>query len=135
MPYPNFVFSPANVDDRKPLKELLKNLKGKVYADKGYISQELADTLENVDLVARPRKNMKKQISDFDKVMLRKRAIIETVNDQLKNICQLEHSRHRSPFNFIVNAFACLVAYSFKEKKPSIFFNQKDILQNYVIAI
>ena len=131
----NFVFSPANVDDRKPVKELLKNLKGKVYADKGYVSEELANSLENVELVARPRKNMKKELSDFDKVMLRKRAIIETVNDQLKNICQLEHSRHRSPANFIVNALSSLVAYSFKQKKPSIFFNQKDITQNKHITI
>jgi len=65
---------------------------------------------------------MKKEIFNFDKVMLKKRAIIETVNDQLKNICQLEHSRHRSLFNFIVNSLASLVAYSFKEKKPSIFY-------------
>ena len=78
---------------------------------------------------------MKKEIFDFDKIMLRKRAIIETVNDQLKNICQLEHSRHRSPINFIVNAISSLVAYSFKEKKPSIFFNQKDIQQNNAITI
>lgn len=131
----NFTFSPANVDDRKPVKELLKNVRGKVYADKGYISKELAKSLKNVELIARPRRNMKKEILNFDKVMLRKRAIIETVNDQLKNICQLEHSRHRSPFNFIVNAFACLVAYSFKEKKPSIFFNTKDLYQNQSISI
>ncbi len=131
----NFTFSPANVDDRKPVQELLKNLKGKVYADKGYISEELAKALKNVQLIARPRKNMKKEIFDFDKIMLRKRAIIETVNDQLKNICQLEHSRHRSPINFIVNAISSLVAYSFKEKKPSIFFNQKDIKQNNPITI
>ncbi len=55
-----------------------------------------------------------------DKIMLRKRSVIETVNDELKNICQVEHSRHRSFVNFAVNLIAGLVAYSFFPKKPSI---------------
>ncbi len=53
-----------------------------------------------------------------DKILLRKRALIESVNDQLKNICQLEHSRHRSVFNFLVNLLAGLVAYTYTPKKP-----------------
>jgi hypothetical protein len=56
----------------------------------------------------------------FDKILLRKRSIIESVNDQLKNISQIEHSRHRSPVNFFVNLIAGLVAYTFREKKPSL---------------
>jgi hypothetical protein len=56
----------------------------------------------------------------FDKRLLQKRAIIETVNDPLKNISQIKHSRHRSPFNSFVNLLAGLVAYTFREKKPSL---------------
>ena len=56
----------------------------------------------------------------FDKLLLRKRSIIETVNDLLKNISQIEHSRNRSPFNSFVNLIAGLVVYTFREKKPSL---------------
>lgn len=55
-----------------------------------------------------------------DRILLRKRAIIETVNDELKNIAQVEHSRHRSFDNFIVNTLAALAAYCFFPKKPCI---------------
>ena len=55
-----------------------------------------------------------------DKILLRKRSIIETVNDELKNICQIEHSRHRSFGNFLTNLISGLIAYSFLPKKPSI---------------
>ena len=61
-----------------------------------------------------------KLVKLIDKVMLRKRALIETVNDQLKNIFQIEHSRHRNPFNFLVNTLAALVAYIYQEKKPAL---------------
>jgi hypothetical protein len=61
----------------------------------------------------------------MDKILLRKRAIIESVNDQLKNICQIEHSRHRSRFNFLVNLIAGLIAYSYHPKKPSLDLNDK----------
>ena len=55
-----------------------------------------------------------------DKLLLRKRFIIETINDQLKNICDIEHSRQRSPVNFMVNLIAGLISYTWKEKKPAI---------------
>jgi len=55
-----------------------------------------------------------------DTLLLRKRAIIERVNDQLKNICQIEHTRHRSPFNFLVHLLAGLIAYCHQPKKPSL---------------
>ena len=83
---------PANVDDRKPVKELAKD---RLYGDKGYISQTLTDDLaqEGVTLITGQHKNMKaKELSFFDRVMLSKRFIIETINDQLKNISQIEHS-------------------------------------------
>ena len=55
-----------------------------------------------------------------DKVLLRKRSLIETVNDQLKNISQIEHSRHRSVSNFLVNLLGGLTAYSHQSKKPCL---------------
>jgi len=61
-----------------------------------------------------------------DKILLRKRSVIETINDQLKNIAQAEHSRHRSFGNFITNLVASLIAYSFQEKKPSIKFETEN---------
>jgi hypothetical protein len=59
-----------------------------------------------------------------DKILLRKRSVTETINDELKNICEIEHSRHRSPVNFLINLFAGLAAYSFFEKEPSIKFER-----------
>jgi hypothetical protein len=114
----------GNVDDRKPVPLLAKHLFGKLFGDKGYISQELTsqllDTL-GVHLVTFLRSNMKGRLLPHnDVVLLRKRAIIETINDQLKNISQIEHSRHRSPINFIVNLFAGLIAYCLQPKKPSL---------------
>ncbi|TYP80298.1 DDE family transposase [Nitrosomonas communis] len=74
-----------------------------------------------MQLVTKVRNNMKNKLLPlFDKLLLRKRSIIETVNDQLKNISQIEHSRHRSPFNFFVNLIAGLVAYTIREKNPSL---------------
>ena len=113
----------GNVDDRKPVLKLMNDIFGMVYADKGYVSQLLADILltQQIYFVAKPKKNMKKsKLTDFDKVMLRKRAVIESVNDQLKNISQIEHTRHRCIENFCVNIVAGLIAYSEQEKKPSM---------------
>ncbi|MCA1628757.1 MAG: IS982 family transposase [Acidobacteria bacterium] len=115
--------TPGNVDDRAPVPELVKDLFGKLFGDKGYISHTLFATLfdENLQLVTKIRTKMKnKLMSVFDKIMLRKRAIIESVTDQLKNISQIEHSRHRSVANFFVNLVAGLIAYTWREKKPSL---------------
>src|SRR5213080_4624559 len=90
---------------------------------RGYISQRLFEQLweQGVQLITKLRKNMKNRLLPlFDKLLLRKRSLVETINDQLKNISQIEHSRHRSPFNFFVNLIAGLVAYTFREKKPSL---------------
>ena len=62
----------------------------------------------------------------MDKLLLRKRSVIETVNDQLKNLCDIEHSRSRSPINFMVNMIAGLIRYTYFEKLPSINFSEKD---------
>jgi hypothetical protein len=113
----------GNVDDRDPVPERACSLFGKLFGDRGYVSQPLFEQLweEGVQLVTKLRKNMKgKLLPLFDKLLLRKRSIMETVNDQLKNILQIEPSCHRSPFNFFVNLIAGLVAYAFREKKPSL---------------
>lgn len=71
---------------------------------------------------------MNNQLVDlWEKLMLRKRSLIETVNDQLKNISQIVHSRHRSVKNFMVNLLAGLIAYTFQEKKPSLKLDKNEI--------
>lgn len=133
----NFAITQANVDDREPLRNegFLKAVFGKLFADKGYISEKLANILfvNDIHLVTSIRNNMKNSLMTMnDKIMLRKRSVIETVNDELKNICQIEHSRHRSFTNFIANLTAGLIAYSFLPKKPSI--NYQTVTSNQIIA-
>jgi len=118
-----FKLTAGNVDDRKPVPNLVKNLIGKLVGDKGYISQALFEQLyqQGLQLITKIKKNMKnKLMSVADKLLLRKRAIIESVNDQLKNISQIEHTRHRSVWNFAVNILSGLCAYILQPKKPSI---------------
>lgn len=118
-----FCLTPGNVDDRKPVPELAQELFGKLFGDKGYISQQLFELLfeRGVQLITPIRKNMHNCLEPLlDKILLRKRALIETINDQLKNISQIEHSRHRSVTNFMVNLIAGLIAYTHQDKKPSL---------------
>ena len=129
----NFALTPGNVDDRniKVFKDLVKDVIGKLFGDKGYISSKLEEELlsnNNIQLITKQKKNMKEKIIPImDKILLRKRAVIESVNDELKNSCYIEHSRHRNPWNFLVNLFSGLIAYSFKPSKPSINFSQRDL--------
>src|SRR5664280_1256101 len=90
----SFSITRGNVDDRAPVPKMTKNFIGKLFGDKGYISKKLAELLamNDVELITKLKKNMKpKIIALFDKILLRKRSIIETINDQLKNISQIEH--------------------------------------------
>ena len=121
----NFILTRGNVDDRDEgvFNRLSDNIIGKLYADKGYISQELFDRLfsNDIHIVTGLRSNMKNKLMPlYDKIMLRKRSVIETVNDELKNVAQLVHSRHRSINNFLMNVLAVIAAYTFFDKKPSI---------------
>ena len=123
----NFTITQASEDDRAPLKQerFLDKIFGKLFADKGYVGKELAKLLfvDGVQLITHIRNNMKNCLMTIsDKILLRKRSVIETVNDELKNICQIEHSRHRSFGNFLSNLISGLIAYSFLPKKPSIKF-------------
>ena len=126
-----FVLTGANVSnkDTKVFKVLAKRLYSKLFADKGYISQKLFDFLfeDGIQLVTGLRVNMKNKLMPFyDRMMLRKRYIIETINDLLKNTAQIVHSRHRSVTNFIMNLVSALGAYCFFENKP-------EALQGYCI--
>lgn len=128
----SFHLTAGNVDDRKPVPKLAKGLFGKLFGDRGYISKSLNEVLseQNLELITKIKKNMKNRLlSVFDQIMLRKRALIETINDQLKNICQIEHTRHRSTANFLINVMAALIAYTFKEKKPSLNIRVKELGQ------
>jgi hypothetical protein len=88
------------------------------------VSQPLAVQLlveHGIHLITKVRKNMRERLLAYtDTLLLRKRAIIESINDQLKNVCQIEHTRHRSPFNFLVHLLAGLSAYCHQPKKPSL---------------
>lgn len=121
----SFYVTKGNVDDRniKLMTSMTENIFGKLFDDKGYISKALSDLLwgNGIQMITKPRKNMKgMNISQTDKILLRKRAIIECVNDELKNICKLQHTRHRSVNNFLLNIMGTLCAYSFFPKKPSL---------------
>ena len=123
-----FMLTSGNVDDRKPVPRLAQALFGKLFGDKCYVSRPLFQTLlqQGVQLITNLRANMKNQLVVLsDKLLLRKRFIIETINDQLKNISQIEHSRHRSPTNFLVNVLAGLIAYMWQPKKPSLNLSPK----------
>ena len=126
----NFVITPGNVDDRELLKNrrFIKKITGKLYGDKGYISARLAQILfvDGIQLITGIRNNMKNCLMEMsDKILLRKRSIIETINDILKNTCQVEHSRHRSFDNFISNLLAGIATYCIMPKKPNIKFNNE----------
>lgn len=130
--------TPGNTDDRKPLRNsfFIAKLWGKLFGDKGYISKSLFSELfgKGIHLVTKLKRNMKSTSLTpiMDAILLRKRAIAETIIDQLKNICQVEHSRHRSPKNFFNNLFAALIAYNFNDKKPSLKINMVDTKQLYL---
>lgn len=123
-----FKLTAANVDDRQPVPDLTLDLIGKLFGDKGYISPPLFEQLfqRGLQLITRSKKKMKSRLMPLiDKILLRKRALIESVNDQLKNICQIEHSRHHSVLNFLVNLLAGLVAYTYQETQPSLDIHPK----------
>lgn len=121
-----FCLTPGNVDDRDwdVLDRLTREMYGKLFADRGYLSAKLFEKLweeRGIQLITKLKKNMKNKLMDYtDKILLRKRAVIESVNDFLKNECYIEHSRHRSVTGFLVNVVSALIAYSFLPSRPSL---------------
>lgn len=133
----SFLLTPGNIADVKVLDKLSERVFGKVFGDKGYISSELGKKLlkRGLELFTTLKSNMKqKLISMKDKILLRKRVLIETVNDQLKNISQIEHTRHRSIANFLVNLLSGLAAYALQDKKPCLNLNDDKGLPLMIVA-
>jgi Transposase DDE domain len=125
----------GNTDDRAPVPELAAGLWGKLYGDRGYLGQALFEQLfaEGLQLVTKLKRNMKNRLMPLvDKLLLRKRALIESIHDQLKNIAQVEHTRHRSMANGFVNMLAALVAYTFQPKKPALNLHGTDLSEDAV---
>lgn len=119
----SFLLTPGNVSDVAVMDKLSQGIVGKLFGDKGYISSEKAKQLfaRGLQLFTTLKRNMKNRLLALkDKILLRKRVLIETVNDQLKNISQLEHSRHRGIGNFLVNVLGAIAAYMRQPKKPRI---------------
>jgi Transposase DDE domain len=118
---------------RRGYKHCIRNNKhmqqlGKLFGDKGYLSQSLAQSLRelfDLQLITKLRSNMKNQLMLWtDRMLLCRRAIVETIINQLKNISQIEHSRHRSVANFFVNVLCGLIAYCRRPTKPSLGLDQ-----------
>lgn len=126
-----YMLTAGNVDDRQPVPHLAKSLFGKLFGDKGYISQELFFKLyeEGIQIITKIKKNMKNRLIHlFDKILLKKRGIIECVNQKLKFCGQIEHHRHRNPVNFLVNLVAGIVSYAYEKSKPCIQLTKKEKL-------
>jgi hypothetical protein len=125
-----FRITSGNINDREPVPSMLENMKGKAYADKGYIGERLFKTLKEkgMHLFTKIKKNMKNKLMlPIDKIMLRKRALIESVINLLKTSCQIEHHRHRSKWNFLSHLLAGLGAYCLRPNKPRLFFPKKEL--------
>lgn len=125
--------TPGNVDDRQTIDEMTRLLKGWLFADKGYISKVLFLKLyrRGLKLMTGIRRNMKNYLMPLiEKLLLRKRFLIETVFDTLKTAMNLSHTRHRSIINFCVNLLSCLAAYQLKRIKPSMRISKLSLIQN-----
>lgn len=124
----SFCVTKGNVDDRIPLERLFKNLEGLAAGDKGYLSKEKTESLlaKGLRLITRVKRNMKEKTLDrFDQFFLNHRGLVETVIDQLKTICHIDHSRHRKPDNFIINLISGIMAYMLKLRKPALHLHTK----------
>ncbi len=127
----SFFITPGNTPDNniETVTKLATRMSGKLFGDRGYISKDLFAALwsQGTQLVTGIKRNMKnKLLLLMDKIMLHGRGIIETINDQLKNIQQIEHTRHRSPTNFGTNLLSGLIAYQLQPKKPSLDFTKTE---------
>jgi len=130
------MLTPGNIDDRNLalMQKLTHHVLGKLFGDRGYISSKLFQALfqRGVHLITRIKKNMVNKLMPLqDRLLLEKRAVVESIIDQLKHLCQIEHTRHRSPVNFIGNLLSGLIAYTFAPSKPSITTNSYALLSPY----
>lgn len=121
----SFKITPGNTDDRSVVRKMTHGLEGWLFGDKGYIGKDLTQDLKHkgLELITKGKKNMKEKIIEpVKKLWLDKRGVVESTIDQLKAIFHIQHTRHRSPNNFITNVLAGVLAYIFKPKKPSVTF-------------
>ncbi len=125
--------TPGNVDERTILDEMTRHLKESLFADKGYISQNLFKILyqRGLQMITGIKRNIKNYLMPLvEKILLRKRFLVETLFDILKVHMNLSHTRHRSPSNACVNILSCLTAYQLRENKPSMKFYTLELIQN-----
>jgi len=120
----NFELTPGNIadNDKRVLDKLLYNLKGICLADKGYLTKFFEHYYQKgIKIITKVRNNMKNKLMPLhERVLLKKRNVIESVNDILMTVCNIEHTRHRNPYNAMANIFAAIAAYSFLDNKPSL---------------
>ena len=119
------IISHANTSDidKTIIKSLTKNVRGKLFADRGYISSKLSSELavKGISLITLIKKGMKNRIMHMrDRILLRYRIIIESSFNILKHRLEIEHTRHRSILGFMSNILSSLIAYTFYRNKPSI---------------
>jgi hypothetical protein len=128
----DFLITAGNIADNNKtvIRSLTKRLHGKAFGDRGYLLtaaffREIYQ--KGVHVVTKIRKNMVNKLMPLaDKLMLRKRGLIETVGAVLKEDCNIQHTRYRSPITFLINVFSAMIAYSLSPKKPSI--RKKDLV-------
>ena len=129
----------GNVHDIEMLDRLDEGIWGKLFGDKGYLSQPKTTPLaqQGIEIVTSIRRNMRPVLMTLeDKILLRKRIIIESVNNLLKNWANIDHSHHRSPVNFFVNLMAGLVDYCWKPDKPTVRLDaQENMLLNHALML
>ncbi len=116
--------TPGNVNDRKPVPQMVQGLTGKLIGDKGYLSKNLFKHLfdQGVTLITKIRKNMKNCLMEMaDKLMLMRRSFVETIFSSMKSLDTLIHHRHRCPINAFTHLFAGLVNYQIRLDKPSLY--------------
>lgn len=134
----SFMLTPGNTDDRSPVHFFSKQLWGKCFGDREYISKKLFEELweKGIQLMTKLRKGMhNKLMLLWDKLLLRRRGLIESVHNKLKNCCQIEHHRHRSKWNFLVNLISGLVAYCQDPIKPRLEMKDREKALLYELAI
>lgn len=122
--------TPGDVDDRKGLKGLLKDLIAKIFGDRGYLGQKFFEELwkEGIHMVTRIRKNMKnKLMSLWDRFYLGKRMTVESIFSSIKSCGTFEHSRHRNVVNAFCHIFCALISYQLRPIKPMFRNDLKEI--------
>ena len=116
-----FKLTPGNMSDSKMIEPLAEGLFGKIFGDKGYLNQKLFKKMlkKGIQIVTQIRSNMKNKLMDYaDRIILRKRSLVESVFHIFKDILNMDHTRHRSPTNFMTNLVAGLAAYCLSDRKP-----------------